>query len=266
MTDPRRSRTSEWAGADQVEPIRASGVDAGDSLAGPDDPQGVTSSVYLPPFRIDLTVRPGVNHVVAKHRIAAAVRSALEAAGAPGPASLAIVLSDDEELAALNAIHMGHSGPTDVLSFPFFPAEAFPAHECGVPIARDPWVAAALKQAFALPPGLRAHLGDIIVSVERAVAQAEQGRGGQTGDVDWTAAEEMLLLVVHGTLHVCGWDHAEPVEEAAMRALEVRVLAAAAGHEAAAGDIAAQRAAADAAAAELATAETGWRPGDIGPS
>ena len=86
-------------------------------------------------------------------------------------------------------------------------------------------MAAALKQAFALPPGLRAHLGDVVVSVERAAAQAESGRGGQTGDVRWTVVEEMLLLTVHGTLHVCGWDHAEPVEEAAMRALERRSMA-----------------------------------------
>jgi probable rRNA maturation factor len=75
-----------------------------------------------------------------------------------------------------------------------------------------------------LPPGLRAHLGDVIVSVERAIAQAEQGRGGQTGDLHWAAAEELLLLTVHGTLHTCGWDHAEPVEEAAMRATERLVL------------------------------------------
>ena len=41
----------------------------------------------------------------------------------------------------------------------------------------------------------------------------------------WTPAEEVLLLAVHGTLHICGWDHAEPVEEAAMRAMERQVLA-----------------------------------------
>ena len=34
----------------------------------------------------------------------------------------------------------------------------------------------------------------------------------------------MLLLAVHGTLHICGWDHAAPEEEAAMRALEQRLL------------------------------------------
>ena len=187
--------------------------------------EGTTSSTYLPPFRIDVTIRPGVAHVASRNRLALAVRAALEAAGAPGPGSIAVVLSGDAELAQLNSMHLGHSGATDVLSFPFFPAEAFPPHERGVPLPRDPWVAAALKQAFALPPGLRAHLGDLIISVERAVAQAGEGRGGQTGDVRWTPAKEVLLLAVHGTLHICGWDHAEPVEEAAMRLAERRILA-----------------------------------------
>ncbi|MGA3057964.1 MAG: rRNA maturation RNase YbeY [Candidatus Limnocylindrales bacterium] len=186
--------------------------------------EGATSSIYVPPFRIDVTIRPGVPRVASRHRIAEAVRATLDAAGAPGPASIGVVLSADCELTELNAMYMGSSGATDVLSFPFFPPEAFPPHERGAPGGRDPWVAAALKQAFALPPGLRAHLGDIIVSVERAIAQAEEGRGGQTGDRHWTAVEELLLLTVHGTLHTCGWDHAEPVEEAAMRATERRVL------------------------------------------
>jgi probable rRNA maturation factor len=186
--------------------------------------EGTTSAVYLPPFRIDVTVRPGVPYLASRHRVARAVKAALDAAGAPGPASIGIILSADCELAELNGIHMGASGGTDVLSFPFFPPEAFPPHERGGSGQRDPWVAAALKQAFALPPGLRAHLGDVIVSVERAIAQAEEGRGGQTGDINWTAIEELLLLTVHGTLHTCGWDHDEPVEEAAMRAMESRIL------------------------------------------
>jgi probable rRNA maturation factor len=186
---------------------------------------GAMTSVYMPPFRIDVTVRPGVVPPVSRHRIATAVKAALESAGAPGPASIGVILSADVELAELNAVHMGHEGPTDVLSFPFFPPEAYPAHERGIPADRDPWVAAALKQAFALPPGLRAHLGDLIVSVERAIEQASEGRGGQTGDLSWSPTQELVLLAVHGTLHICGWDHGEPVEEAAMRALEKSVLA-----------------------------------------
>ena len=60
--------------------------------------------------------------------------------------------------------------------------------------------------------------------VERAVDQASTGHGGQTNDVRWTPAEELRLLVTHGTLHLCGWDHADPDEEAAMRAVEHRLL------------------------------------------
>ncbi len=62
------------------------------------------------------------------------------------------------------------------------------------------------------------------MSVERAIEQAEAGRGGQTGDVRWSPSDELRLLVTHGTLHICGWDHAEPAEAAAMRALERRLL------------------------------------------
>lgn len=71
----------------------------------------------------------------------------------------------------------------------------------------------------------RTHIGDIAISVERAAEQADQGRGGQTGDVRWSLADELRLLVIHGTLHLCGWDHAEPADEAAMRALEQTLLA-----------------------------------------
>jgi probable rRNA maturation factor len=46
-----------------------------------------------------------------------------------------------------------------------------------------------------------------------------------SGYVRWDARDELRLLITHGTLHVCGWDHAEPVEEAAMRALERELLA-----------------------------------------
>ena len=108
-----------------------------------------------------------------------------------------------------------------MLSFPLLPPEAFPPHAGAPRVGRDP---AARSPAFALPPGRRPHLGDIVISVERAIEQAGAGRGGQTGDVRWSAADELRLLAVHGALHVCGWDHAEPVEEAAMRALERRLL------------------------------------------
>ncbi len=150
--------------------------------------------------------------------LARSIADALVAAHAPVPASIGLILSDDRELAELNVAHLGHEGPTDVLSFPLLPPAAFPSHPGQDPGARE------AVAPFALPPGRRVHLGDVVVSVERAVEQAREGRGGQTGDVAWSPADELWLLVTHGTLHVCGWDHADLAEEAAMRALEQKLL------------------------------------------
>ena len=178
----------------------------------------MTRRIYRLPWRIDLDVRDGVPSPLGGEALARNVAAALEAGGAPAPASIGLILADDAELAGLNATHMGKDGPTDVLSFPLLPPEAYP-HHSGRQHARTS------APPFVLPPGRRTHLGEIVVSVERAIDQAEAGRGGHTGDVRWAAADELRLLVTHGALHVCGWDHAEPEEEAAMRALERRLLA-----------------------------------------
>ena len=174
--------------------------------------------MYLGPWRVDLTVRDGVVAPVAGAVLGQSVAAALSAAGAPSPASIGLILSSDVELAELNAAHLGTSGPTDVLSFPLLPPDAFPAHPGGT--GRG----AGTALDFPLPPGRRPHLGDVVISVERAIGQAEAGRGGQTGDVRWSPSDELRLLATHGALHICGWDHAEPAEEAAMRALEARLL------------------------------------------
>jgi len=172
--------------------------------------------VYLGPWRVDVTVRPATPRLVPIAALARSVARALDAAEAPKPGSIGLVLTDDAELAPLNAQHMGVAGPTDVLSFPILPADAFPPHPGGPRRPR--------ADAFPLPPGVRQPLGDVVVSVERAIAQAQAGRGGQTGDLRWSPADELRLLVTHGVLHICGWDHADPAEERAMRALEQELL------------------------------------------
>ena len=166
--------------------------------------------MYLGPWRVDLTIRDCVVSPLSGAALARAVAAALGEARAPAPASIGLILSDDTELAELNATHMGKTGPTDVLSFPLLPPAAFAAGAATPDVPR--------------PPGQRLHLGDIVVSVERAVDQAHEGRGGQTGDVRWSPADELRLLVTHGTLHICGYDHAEPGEERTMRAIERRLL------------------------------------------
>jgi len=177
--------------------------------------------VYVRPWRIDISRSPSVAPLVPAISLARIAADALAAAGAPPPASISLILSDDRELARLNADHMGDDGPTDVLSFPMLPPSIFPLH-AGKQADRS--AGPPIEPAFRAPARQRPHLGDIVISVERAVAQAK-GRGGQTGDVTWSAADELRLLVVHGVLHICGWNHAVAEEREAMRALEREVMA-----------------------------------------
>lgn len=109
-------------------------------------------------------------------------------------AELAILLVEPEVIAQLNARWMGHEGPTDVLSFPM--------DELRPGSADAP-----------TPPGL---LGDIVLCPQVA--------GQQAVAAGHTTAEELLLLTVHGILHLLGYDHAEPDEEREMFALQRRLL------------------------------------------
>ena len=134
-----------------------------------------------------------------------AMAAALDAAGAPRPASIGLILTDDAELAGAQR-RRTWARPVRPMSC---------RSRCcrrGVPPTRPSSCGLGHARSRCRPAAQ--HLGDIVVSVERAIEQAETGRGGQTGDVRWSPADELRLLVTHGTLHVCGWDHAEPAEEA----------------------------------------------------
>ena len=167
-----------------------------------------------------MTTRSGVPRVLPTIALVRAMVAALDAAGAPRPASIGLILTDDRELAGAQRRAHGRVGtrPTSCRSRCWTRTRSRP-HPGRASPAGSPVVA-----AFVLPPGTRPFLGDVVVSVERAIDQATAGRGGWTGDRRWAPSDELELLVSHGTLHVCGWDHAEPAEEAAMRRLEARLL------------------------------------------
>jgi probable rRNA maturation factor len=114
-----------------------------------------------------------------------------------------LTLCGDEEMTHLNFDHMGERGPTDVL--------AFPLHEWSVDMGHSHLA----DEEAGLPPGSLL-LGDVVIDVDQAVRQAVEG--------GWSPAQEIALLAVHGALHLVGHDHAEPEDEAAMRAIERRVL------------------------------------------
>jgi len=107
----------------------------------------------------------------------------------PG-AELTIVLTDDEEVHALNRQFLGVDSPTDVLAFPLSEVD---------------------------PDSQAVYLGDVVISFPRAQAQALAG--------GHSLEAELQLLVVHGVLHLVGYDHADPGGKAAMWAAQAQILA-----------------------------------------
>ncbi len=106
-----------------------------------------------------------------------------------------VVITSDEAVAELNLQYRGVAGPTDVLSFP----------------AQEP------TPGFVSAPEMAAYLGDIIIALPFTQRQAAAlGR---------PLRDELRLLAVHGTLHLLGYDHAEPEEETAMWARQDAILA-----------------------------------------
>ena len=170
-----------------------------------------------PRARVTRQRRGGVS--ITSTELAALVVRALRISDAPHHAEVALTLVDDATIATLNATHMGKRGPTDVLSFPLLEPHEFPARRGVRRAAHQRRRAVRAPQAGGSLP-----LGDIVISVDRAIEQAREGRGGADGQTRHSAADEVRLLAVHGALHLCGWDHATATSQAAMWREQERIL------------------------------------------
>ena len=119
-----------------------------------------------------------------------------------------VVIADDDTVRDLNKRHRGLDENTDVLSFSFDHSGEYYGD---APKSSDGAV------DFVTPPGWSSGLGEVVISYPQARRQAlESGR-------DTTV--ELAHLLAHGVLHLLGYDHVAPEEEAAMKAREAEVLA-----------------------------------------
>ncbi|HWE63922.1 MAG TPA: rRNA maturation RNase YbeY [Chloroflexota bacterium] len=118
---------------------------------------------------------------------------------APARGEVSVTLVDDSRIQELNRLYRGIDAPTDVLSFSQLEGTG--------PQARD------------LPADYPVPLGDIVISIPRLRAQAV--------DYGHSEARELGFLLVHGLLHLLGYDHQTPDDEQEMRAAEEELLAAA---------------------------------------
>ncbi len=125
------------------------------------------------------------------------VEAALAKENTDSSSEVSIVITGQEKIRELNRIYLAEDRPTDVLSFPMFPVDD-------------------AKTGFVAPPDGLIHLGEIIISLPQAIKQAaEHGH---------RLERELAVLLIHGVLHLLGYDHAEPDETQKMQESEKTIL------------------------------------------
>jgi len=142
----------------------------------------------LPEHVILVSIDERFAAALSEDRLAALARRVLEAERAPA-CELSIAVTDDETVRSLNRQYAGEDAVTDVLSFSQREGEE-----------------------LVTPPECVPPLGEVVIAYPQATRQAaERGHA---------ANEEVEGLLVHGVLHLLGYDHAEPEEARRMRARE----------------------------------------------
>ncbi len=134
--------------------------------------------------RIEVQVDPRFRDVVDDEMLVKAAAETLESEGVED-AELTIVVTDDERVRDLNREYRGVDEPTDVLSFQTYGDDE-----------------------FVESPEAESYLGDVVIAYPFTAAQAmESGR---------SVKHDLALMVVHGVLHLLGYDHSSPEEEKVM--------------------------------------------------
>lgn len=142
-----------------------------------------------PTLVVDVSDRQSLLRVSARG-LERLVRSALIAEGVE-QAEIGVILVDDRRIAAVHRRWLGLAGPTDVITFD-------------------------LSAGTAGPPRAGVLAGDIVVSTETARRMARA--------VGWTPRQELAYYIVHGVLHLTGYDDHTPADRRQMRARERAVM------------------------------------------
>ncbi len=146
---------------------------------------------------IEIFVEEEFQGVVDEGWIRRIARTVLKAEGVAPPCEVSLVFTDSETVKQLNRDYRGVDETTDVLAFYMLPQKE-------------------ADSSFPIPPDGVTRLGEVIISYPQAVEQAkEQG---------YSPERELALLVIHGILHLLGYDHEESEEEARMRTREKELL------------------------------------------
>jgi probable rRNA maturation factor len=148
---------------------------------------------------INISIKRNMDLPVDTNWLERIARRVLENESIASSAEMGLLITDNKTIQKLNRIYRGEDKPTDVLAFQMTPD-----------MNQEP------EGSFVSPPDGIRHLGEVVISYPQAVKQAhEQGHG---------VARELALLIVHGILHLLGYDHELPEEEQKMRNKENEIL------------------------------------------
>ena len=142
---------------------------------------------------INVEIEPDYEHHVTEPRLRLVVENALQTCEV-NTGELTVLVTGDAEIRRLNLQYRQVDAPTDVLSFAW-QEEATP---------------------FLGPQEVVPYLGDIMISAPTALAQAR--------NAGHTVTEEILLLAIHGVLHLLGFDHTTPEEKQIMWQKQAQIL------------------------------------------
>ncbi len=151
----------------------------------------------MKPMEINVMFDEGAEGTFDADWLLGIARRALEAEGVAENVEMGLVIATDKRVQELNRTYRGKDSTTDVLSFPF---SEDAGGECPFP---------------AVPDGIR-HLGEIILSYPQARRQAAE-RGH-------SVKREAAILIIHGVLHLLGYDHIKDDEAEVMEAREAEIL------------------------------------------
>ena len=143
--------------------------------------------------RINVQVAPRFQGAVDEEALRRAAAAALSHEGVEAEVELSLVVTDDETVRELNRRFRGVDAPTDVLAF-----------------------GTGDEGTFVFAPDELPYLGDVVIPYPRARSQAEE--------VGHSVEDELNLLVVHGVLHLLGYDDQEEADARRMREREEAIL------------------------------------------
>jgi probable rRNA maturation factor len=150
-------------------------------------------------MEINVLIEAGLESGLEVSWLQSVVERVLVAQDTKDNVELGLVIASGESVRQLNLSYRGRDEPTDVLAFS-------DVEEIGSDL--PPFVA---------PPDGILHLGEVIIGYPQAVAQAEEHQH--------PLKKEIAILIIHGVLHLLGYDHDKPEPARQMRAREVAILA-----------------------------------------